>query len=66
MNHTTFTGQDALESMLSKKSLVKDQFLASKMNPQMCAIGQKYSDEVFVMMRCNVFEVHSDFCFASA
>ncbi|CAK9089319.1 unnamed protein product [Durusdinium trenchii] len=27
--------QDALEAMLSKKSLVKDQFLASKMNPQM-------------------------------
>jgi len=27
--------QDALESMLSKKSLVKDQFLAGNMNPQM-------------------------------
>jgi len=27
--------QDALESLLSKKNLVKDQFLASKMNPQM-------------------------------
>ncbi|CAE7778694.1 RDM16 [Symbiodinium sp. CCMP2456] len=27
--------QDALESILSKKNLVRDQFLASKMNPQM-------------------------------
>jgi len=27
--------QEVLESMLSKKNLVKDQFLASKMNPQM-------------------------------
>ncbi|CAJ1461318.1 unnamed protein product [Effrenium voratum] len=27
--------QEALESILSKKNLVKDQFLASKMNPQM-------------------------------
>jgi hypothetical protein len=28
--------------MLSKKGLVKDQFLASKMNPQMCAVFKKY------------------------
>lgn len=33
----TWCCKDALEAMLSKKSLVKDQFLASKMNPQMCA-----------------------------
>ena len=32
-----FLSQEVLESMLSKKNLVKDQFLASKMNPQMCA-----------------------------
>ncbi|CAE7440985.1 LARP4B [Symbiodinium natans] len=32
--------QDALESILSKKNLVRDQFLASKMNPQMCAAGR--------------------------